>query len=102
MGTLLVAPALILKGGPRAGKVFEIRQALRIGRHPYNDVALADASVSRYHCWIKPGDTGCFVEDLASTNGTYVNGQRVQIRRHLRPGDTLTVGATRFVFSEGE
>jgi pSer/pThr/pTyr-binding forkhead associated (FHA) protein len=99
---VLAVPTLRIRTGELTGKVYEVKQALRLGRHPYNDVSLGDAGLSRYHCWFTATDTGIFIEDLTSTNGTYVNGQRVQIRRRLSPGDVVRVGSTEFLFSEEE
>ncbi|HZE97813.1 MAG TPA: FHA domain-containing protein [Planctomycetota bacterium] len=92
-------PFLKLASGPLAGKVVEIAATLRMGRHPFNEVSLGDPGVSRYHCWILVRDGIASVEDLASANGTFVNGERVRLRRPLKPGDLLRVGSTEMVFS---
>ncbi|MBI2900469.1 MAG: FHA domain-containing protein [Planctomycetes bacterium] len=91
-------PALRIAAGGRTGRVYEIGEALRIGRHPYNEVSVPDRAVSRYHCWITFCEAGFFVEDLGSTNGTFVNGERVLERRRIRAGDRLRAGETEFVF----
>lgn len=93
-------PILRLSSGPLTGKVVEVHAALRVGRHPFNEVSLADPGVSRYHCWIQFRDGGLSVEDLASANGTFVNGERVRARRSLKSGDVIRVGSTEFRFSE--
>lgn len=100
MTALLSAPAIRLRSGPSKGRVFEVHNALRVGRHPYNEVSLADPAASRYHCWITATDTGIFVEDLASSNGTWVNGRQVRVRQRLNPGDLLRVGSTELQFTE--
>ncbi len=64
-----------------------------IGRDPRCDVVLADPVVSGRHAQITPAAGGCWLTDLGSTNGTFVNGQRVQ-QAFLRPGDRIRVGAT--------
>jgi len=103
MGTLLATtPILRLRTGPLAGKVYDVRNALRVGRHPYNEVSLSDVAVSRYHCWITLGSEGCHVEDLASANGTYVDGVRILDRCALRPGSVVRVGGTEILFTEEE
>lgn len=94
------APVLRLVSGPLSGKVVEIDSTLRLGRHPFNELSLGDPGVSRYHCWILVRDGVASVEDLASANGTYVNGKRLRLRHALKSGDTLRVGSTEFVFSE--
>jgi pSer/pThr/pTyr-binding forkhead associated (FHA) protein len=70
-----------------------------IGRAESNPVPLpADSAVSRVHAVItRYGDAWC-VKDLGSTNGTYLNGQRVMSEQPLRPGDEIRVGTTRLVF----
>jgi SARP family transcriptional regulator, regulator of embCAB operon len=100
MATLLATPILRLQSGPNAGKVYELRSALRLGRHPYNEVSIDDRSVSRYHCWMTFEDGIVLIEDLASVNGTFVNGARVQKRVLLKPGDTIRIGGTKILFSE--
>lgn len=64
-----------------------------IGRDPRCDVVLADPMVSARHAQIAPSPSGYWLTDLGSTNGTFVNGQRVQ-QVLLRPGDQIRVGAT--------
>ena len=93
-------PTLRLSTGPLAGKVLEVTANFRIGRHPFNEVSLGDPGVSRYHCWILYRDGSLSVEDLASANGTYVNGERIRARRELKTGDKIRVGTTEIVFSE--
>jgi predicted component of type VI protein secretion system len=66
-----------------------------LGRSSDSDVRLDDRWVSRVHCWINQVDETLVVQDLDSTNGTLVNGKPV-IDSPLLPGDTLTVGITRF------
>jgi pSer/pThr/pTyr-binding forkhead associated (FHA) protein len=102
--SVLAAPAaaLRLRTGPWAGQIYELRGALRIGRHPYNDVSLPDPAVSRYHCWIVRRDGEFWIEDLASANGTFVDGERVAVPRALRPGAAIRVGATEFEFTGEE
>jgi pSer/pThr/pTyr-binding forkhead associated (FHA) protein len=102
MEALLAVPVVRLRNGPAAGKTFEVHNALRVGRHPYNEVSLSDPAASRYHCWITATDTGMFVEDLASSNGTWINGRQVQVRQKLNAGDVLRVGSTEILFSEEE
>jgi transcriptional regulator with GAF, ATPase, and Fis domain len=68
---------------------------ITIGRDPDNDVPLDDNKLSRRHCRIVRGAEGFFVEDLESSNGTYVNGERAD-RHALSLGDTIRIGFTEF------
>lgn len=72
-------PLLVRASGPLAGARCPIRdQVIRIGRGPQNDVVIADtAKVSVRHCEIRREGSFFRVYDLNSTNGTYVNGERV-------------------------
>lgn len=78
-------------------------QKLRIGRLEDNDIVISDAEVSRYHAEIENGEDGCYLTDCHSKNGTFVNKRPVGLHR-LKPGDSITLGRTRFVFvyDEGE
>ena len=62
-----------------------------IGRSPGAEFIVDAALVSRLHCQITAGMISLQVKDLGSTNGTFVNGKRVQIAE-LYEGDTLSVG----------
>jgi hypothetical protein len=68
-----------------------------IGRSRDCDIQVADANVSRRHAEVRQEGAAHWVVDLDSTNGTEVNGRRLK-RAKLRPGDTITVGATDLVF----
>lgn len=73
-------------------RAFHVGEApMSIGSASDNAIALSDRAVSQYHCRIEPGERVCVVRDLASSNGTWVDGARVQ-RQELRPGATLRVG----------
>ena len=93
-------PVLKLDSGRFKGQTYELRGTLRVGRHPFNEISLPDLSVSRYHCWFSRKEDQVVVEDLASANGTFVNGDRLRDRRELKPGDRILVGNTQFVFNE--
>src|SRR5262249_27255036 len=65
-----------------------------IARDPNADVVVADDEVSTRHASFMVVDGGAAVEDLGSTNGTFVNGQRVTGSRELAAGDRVRLGAT--------
>jgi ABC transport system ATP-binding/permease protein len=69
-----------------------------IGRAPRADFRVDAALVSRLHCRLTAGATDLEVMDLDSTNGTFVNGARVE-RALLKTGDRLGVGKVEFVVS---
>jgi pSer/pThr/pTyr-binding forkhead associated (FHA) protein len=69
-----------------------------IGRAPHADFVVDATLASRLHCRLAAGAAELEVVDLDSTNGTYVNGQRVT-RAALTPGDRLGVGEIEFVVS---
>ena len=69
--------------------------ALTLGRDAQNDLALdSDDFASARHARIEPRRDGVWVEDIGSTNGTYVNGARIAKPRVLRDGDVIRVGST--------
>jgi len=70
------------------------RPVLRIGRHNSNDIVISDASVSRQHTEIRLRPEGILVRDLGSSNGTFVNQQRLApgIQTLLKPGQELKIG----------
>jgi pSer/pThr/pTyr-binding forkhead associated (FHA) protein len=84
---------LVMKQGPVPGKTFELtRNELTIGRDVKNEIVINDAEVSRRHCRLSLQGDGYTIEDLGSTNGTFVNEQRVTGQRALRSGETIRVG----------
>lgn len=87
---------LIYKNGPHPGVAIELRPGLnRVGRNPANDVVIPDPSVSSAHCEMHVSDLGIAFRDLGSTNGSYINGQRVT-KEILTSGKTLRLGSVDF------
>jgi hypothetical protein len=86
-----VRPSLVLPDG----RTHEISaKPLVIGRLAECGVVLNDTNVSRRHAQVQLEDGAVVVEDLGSTNGSYLNGRRVT-RATVRPGDELTIGTSR-------
>lgn len=86
---------LTLRQGPTPGKVFDLaKDTFTIGRDVSADVTINDPEVSRTHIRLTAQDDGYLIEDLGSTNGTFINGQRVTGTKLLRPGDSLGLGET--------
>jgi len=65
---------------------------LTIGRDPENALVIEHSAISRFHCKITCDGGEFYIQDLDSTNGTYLNGRRVE-RARLSPGDELIVAA---------
>jgi len=82
--------AVVLSGTAK-GTSRAIGEKCRIGKAPDNDLVLADDTVSRHHCELTRANDGVHVRDLASTNGTRVQGARVT-EAVLQPGAVLKVG----------
>ena len=76
---------------------FELRDGatLVVGRAPTSDIPVIDPTISRRHAEIQSGDDGVQVRDLGSSNGTFVNGTRIETGT-VRAGDTLTFGKVGF------
>jgi FHA domain-containing protein len=78
------------------GEQFELDSAqLTIGRGRQNDIAIStDEYASARHARFEPRQDGVWVQDLGSTNGTYLNGARLEHPRRLTQGDVVRVGET--------
>lgn len=84
-------PKLILQTDNRALKTSVVDQRASIGRLPDNTVVVDNAAVSGHHAAVFRDGDHFVIEDLASTNGTFVNGKRVS-RQTLQGGDVVRVG----------
>jgi len=70
-----------------------------VGRSDDNDVVVPDSYVSRRHCAILVHlSTGCELHDIASKNGTFINGARLAGPTHLKPGDEIRMCGQHFIF----
>jgi hypothetical protein len=76
-----------------------VRAVTRLGRGSDTDVRIEDPGASRHHCEIVLGNPA-LVRDLDSTNGTYVNGQRIS-QIELTDGTPIVIGSTQLVFRSG-
>ena len=88
---------ILVTSGDLAGRRFEVASAgLRLGRSSSSDIHIPDEELSRNHCFFEcSGESDVTVIDLASANGTYVNGEAVDSApRVLKAGDEIVVGAT--------
>jgi pSer/pThr/pTyr-binding forkhead associated (FHA) protein len=79
----------------RQGATIEVKSATTVGRNADSGIRLGrDEFASAQHARIEPRPDGMWIDDLGSTNGTFVNGARVQSARALRSGDVVRIGET--------
>ena len=98
----LTGYALVVERGPRTGMTYLLKPGnTTVGRHPESDIFLNDVTVSRHHCRFKIDDDTLAVEDSGSTNGTYVNEERVD-EASLSAGDEVLVGRFHFLVAHGD
>ena len=88
---------LFIVEGPNSGQELSVEGGGVIGRDPASaSVAIEDPEASRKHASLTGGGDGLSIEDLGSTNGTFVNGERVEGARPLAAGDKIKIGTTVF------
>jgi pSer/pThr/pTyr-binding forkhead associated (FHA) protein len=92
------SPAYVLRGvtGLVFGRTFAIDQSVTVGRAPVCDIVIQEHTLSRCHVRLLPTAEGMLVQDLGSTNGTYINGQRIS-QWIARAGDELRLDCIRFL-----
>jgi predicted component of type VI protein secretion system len=84
---------LVMRSGPSVGKVYPLdKNEIFLGRDLNNDIVINDPEISRRHSRLFLQGNSYVLEDLGSTNGTFVNGQRLMGPHVLRPGDVVTFG----------
>ena len=96
-----VPPQIELISGVRSWRVELKGDRSTIGKAAENDIAVADdPTASHLHAVLERFAAGWCVSDLGSSNGTWVNGERIWASRRLRHGDEIRVGQTRLVFRD--
>lgn len=86
---------LVVRRGPQPNQSFELtKDVMSLGRDIANDLVINDREISRHHLRITRGGDGHAIEDLGSTNGTFVNGKRVTGVTPLKNGDIIGLGET--------
>jgi len=94
--------ALMVERGPRAGLTYVLGEGATLtGRADDVVIFLGDVTVSRHHCRFIVDDEGLSVEDLGSTNGTYINMERLE-RARLSPGDEVIIGKFHLIVVRGD
>ena len=86
-------PTLKVISGPLAGRSLSLDRELVVGRDEA-DLTIDDPEISRRHAVIRPVEGGVQVEDLGSSNGTLVDGRRIDAPTVLQPDDSLYLGTT--------
>lgn len=95
-------PTLYVLQGPDKGRTYETPdEPVIIGRSS-DQIHLTDDSTSRRHAEIRPSNGSWILSDLNSSNGTYLNGQRLVSPCEVKHGDQIKVGSTLMVFSGHE
>jgi hypothetical protein len=92
-GTMAAQFQFVMRSGPNPGKIYPLEAPeLIIGRDANNGISINDAEVSRKHAKLSLHGTAYVLQDLGSTNGTFVNGQRVTSTQVLNAGDSISFG----------
>ena len=93
---------IVIHQDPTTQQVFPLSEGVvTIGREAYNDVVLIDPEASRKHAQISFQAGRYVVEDLGSTNGTFVNGQQILTPKTLNRGDVIEVGEMARILFQG-
>jgi hypothetical protein len=97
-----VHPRLVVVAamGHEPGTAFEIHDEAIMGRAPTSDVQIEDAFASSAHARVFPRGQSMYIEDLGSTNGTYLNERQLEAVEELRPDDTIRIGETEYRYQE--
>ncbi len=87
--------SLVILKGPNTGSTIDLKDdEVTMGREPSNSLCIDDHALSRYHARLVKTSSGYTLQDLGSTNGTYVNGSVVSALYPLKDQDRITIGET--------
>ena len=86
--------------GLEPGTQFEIGDSATMGRADGSDIPVDDPFASSAHARIFPRGQFMYIEDMGSTNGTYLNGRRLRAAERLKPGDMVRIGETEYRYQE--
>ena len=102
------APAPVTRGRPKlrvntavglvAGSAYDLSEGALLGRGDQADIRLEDGFASSQHARLVPQGDVMVLEDLGSTNGTYLNGEPLRGTQALHVGDTIRIGDSEFIF----
>ena len=84
--------------GLRSGSAYDLSEGALLGRGDHADIALEDSFASSRHARLVPHGEVMVLEDLGSTNGTYLNGEPLRGPQPLHVGDRIRIGDSEFTF----
>ena len=88
-------PLIVMRSGPIPGSSFYLEKPeVTLGRDLSNDIPVPDQEISRRHARFVTRPDGVYIEDLGSTNGTFINGVRISSPQRLNSGDLITLAET--------
>ena len=96
----LAAPRLRVETAPglRSGAAYDLSEGAVLGRSDQADIRLEDSFASGSHARLSPHGEVVVLEDLGSTNGTFLNGEPLEGPQPLHPGDRIRIGDSEFSF----
>src|SRR5690242_7120134 len=86
--------------GYEPGTEFPVDGGVTLGRAPGADIRVEDPFASSAHARVFPRGRFVYIEDMGSTNGTYLNGRRLRAAERLKVGDTVRIGETEYRYQE--
>jgi len=95
-----MAAAIEVVSAQRSSRVELGSNRMSVGKASENDIALDDPSVSHLHAVLEHFPAGWCVTDLGSSNGTWLNGERIWSSRRVRHDDEIRIGETRLLFRD--
>ncbi len=90
----------VIEPAETKGQTYDLGEELTVGRAGGCQITLDDTYVSQLHARVFRRDGAVLVEDLGSTNGTYVNGRKTVGATPVRNGDNVRIGSTTFRYEE--
>jgi pSer/pThr/pTyr-binding forkhead associated (FHA) protein len=82
------------------GTTFDLREGATMGRADGSEIPIDDPFASSVHARIFAREQFMYIEDMGSTNGTYLNGRRLRSAERLKVGDTVRIGETEYRYQE--
>jgi hypothetical protein len=86
--------------GLEPGTVYDLSEGATMGRADGSEIPIDDPFASSVHARIFPRGQFMYIEDMGSTNGTYLNGRRLRSAERLKIGDTVRIGETEYRYQE--